>query len=379
MKYNAIFIIICIFSSILGVLLGILNNNLYEFKDSKNENENFNKLNPINPHQKEEKGEKEQNERKELNERKDEKKPKKEKEKEEDSIRYKNKLRIAVSYATDNKYIYPTIVSMTSLVDKAGNNTFYDIYILHPGDFTEKSKNFLKSVEKNYYMRTKIFFLDMENKYKGLKLNFRIATPAYYRLSLHELLPDVKRIIYLDGDTLIFEDLTELIKLDMEGNVIMGFLDSSVDAIKNFGFNNATVVCSGVLLMDLEGLRIFHYSQKINDFINKNKGKLTQHDQTIINVVMQGQIAPIPPKYGIWAWLDDSSALAHLKKQRPWLKYNQTEFLEAVHNPAILHYIWPKPFWKKKTAFYDEWWNYASKTGFYNDIYTKSPIPKIKW
>ena len=152
------YITIFAFSSILGVLLGILNNNFYEFKDSINVNENFNKLNPINPHQKEEKGEKEQNERKERNERKDEKKPKKEKEKEEDSIRYKNKLRIAVSYATDNKYIYPTIVSMTSLVDKAGNNTFYDIYILHPGDFTEKSKNFLKSVEKNYYMRTKIFF-----------------------------------------------------------------------------------------------------------------------------------------------------------------------------------------------------------------------------
>ncbi len=84
----------------------------------------------------------------------------------------------------------------------------------------------------------------MGNKYKGLKLNFRLATSAYYRLSLHELLPNVKRIIYMDGDTLVFEDLTELIKLDMKGNIIMGFLDVSVGAIKSFGFENATVICS---------------------------------------------------------------------------------------------------------------------------------------
>ena len=46
------------------------------------------------------------------------------------NINRDNKLKIAIAYATDNKYIYPIIVSMTSLVDKAGNNTFYNISIL---------------------------------------------------------------------------------------------------------------------------------------------------------------------------------------------------------------------------------------------------------
>ena len=72
-------------------------------------------------------------------------------------FKYKNPLKcleklskknntIAVSYAIDNEYIYPTIVSMTSLVYNAGNNTFYNTYILQTPDLINSSKNFLNSV-----------------------------------------------------------------------------------------------------------------------------------------------------------------------------------------------------------------------------------------
>ena len=42
----------------------------------------------------------------------------------------------------------------------------------------------------------------------------------------------------MDGDTLVFEDLTELIQLDMKGKVVMGFLDGLLDSINSFGFKN---------------------------------------------------------------------------------------------------------------------------------------------
>ena len=268
---------------------------------------------------------------------------------------------------------------MTSLVFYAGPNTFYNIYILHTPDFMEESKNFLNTVKEKYPTKCSILYFNMGNKYKDLSLNFRINTPAYYRLSLHELLPNVDRIVYLDGDTLVFEDLTELILVDMKGSVIMGFLDSVPDAIKNFGFKNPTVVCSGVLLMDLDGLRNYGYSKKIEDFINKNKNKLTQQDQTIVNVVFQDRLSPIPPKYGIWAFSEKSTAKNHNDKQWPHLKYNETELFDAFDHPGIIHFIWPKPFWRKPTAHEKEWWDFARLTGYYDDIYNKSPIPNIRW
>ena len=50
----------------------------------------------------------------------------------------------------------------------------------------------------------------------------KVFSPAhFYRLSLHEKLSYINKIIYLDGDTLIFDDLTEMINLDMKGNYVL--------------------------------------------------------------------------------------------------------------------------------------------------------------
>ena len=287
-----------------------------------------------------------------------------------------NKETISISYALDNNYIYPTIVSMTSLVLNVGNNTFYDIYILHPPDFTEKSKQVIKSIEDKYPYLCQVIFINMMNFYKGIPVSSKIPTSAYYRLSLQDILPDVQRIIYLDGDTLVFEDLKELIQLDMKGNVILGFLDSIPDAIESFGFKNATVLNSGVLLIDLENMRKYGYSKKIEEFISKNKHRLNQQDQTVINVVMQERIAPLPPKFGIWDFDGEKVKKEHLERQWPRLKYNKEEFYYAFNHPAIIHFVWPKPFWRLKSKYYYKWWDYARTTGYYYQIIFKSPIPK---
>ena len=286
----------------------------------------------------------------------------------------KVKLRIPCAYALDNNYVYPTLVAMTSLVENAGNKTFYDIYIMIGRSFTEENKNILKSVEKMHPEYCKVIFINMGDKFKDIDTNKKIHTPAYYKLDLHNLLLDVNRIIWMDGDTTVFEDLTELIALNMKGNYIMGFLDSLPKAIGKFGIKDATVLCSGVLLLDLEALRKNNMSKKFDKFISENKGKINQHDQTVINVVCQGHTARLPPKYGMWDFDAEMHALMHNNRQRWRLKYNKKEFIYAYYHPAILHYVWPKPFWKrmKRTNFSNKWWDYAKKTDYYDVIYNKS-------
>ena len=286
------------------------------------------------------------------------------------------KLRIACAYALDNSYVFPTLVAMTSLAENAGKNTFYDIYTMYGTGFTEENKKIILSVEEKHKEHCKIHFIDMADKFSTLESNQKITTPTYYRLELPSLLPDVNRIIWMDGDTAVFEDLTELITIDMKNYYIMGFLDSLPNAIERFGVKDATVLCAGVLLFDLDALRKNHMQEKMNEFISANKGKLNQHDQTVINVVCQNNIGPLPPKYGIWCFEAEIYALKHNERQRPWLKYDRQEFLNAYYHPAILHYVWPKPFWKRQRPIFNkEWWDYARISGYYNDVYNKSP----KW
>ena len=286
---------------------------------------------------------------------------------------------IACAYALDNSYVYPTLVSMTSLVENAANTTFYSIYVLISEDFSDESRTVIKSVEKNHNTSCEIIFINMEDKYKNEKTDKRIKTPAYYKLSLHDLLPNVKRAVWLDGDTGIFGDLTELINYDMGKNYMMGFLDSLPGAIDKFGIQNATVLCSGVLLIDLEALRKNNITEKFNKFMIEEKDNINQHDQTIINVVLQENIGPLPPKYGMWCFEAKIHALKHIRRQRPHLQCSEGEFIDAYYHPVIMHFVWPKPYWRrKKPIFNKEWWEYAKKSGFLVDIMYKSP-KYIKW
>ena len=95
--------------------------------------------------------------------------------------------------------------------------------------------------------------------------------------------------------------------------------------------------------------------KKIRDFISKYKYNLTQHDQTIINVIIQKKIGVLPPKYGIWDFQNITFAKKHLEIQRSVYNYNQSEFFYALKHPSILHFVYSKPFWRKNTNFDEEW------------------------
>ena len=403
MRYQTFFIIIVFISSFSGIIISLINNDVFheiskiiknnekekddidqkikekqkELEDAEEERkkkieEEIKKLEEEKRKQEEE--EKRKKEEEEEKKRKKEEEEKRKKEKEKKTI--DGKLRIACAYALDNAYVYPTLVAMTSLTENAGPKTFYDIYVMINQEFKEENKNILKSVQTKHPEHCEVIFINMGDKFKEADTNQKIPTAAYYRLELHNLLPNVDRVIWMDGDTAVFEDLTDLITLDMKGNYIMGFLDSLPDAIDRFGIKDAVVLCSGVLLLDLDALRKNHMTEKFNKFIKDNLGKINQHDQTVINVVCQGNIGPLPPKYGIWCFEAEIYALKHNERQRPQLRYDKTEFLQAYYHPAILHYVWPKPFWKRQKPVFDkEWWYYARKSGYYDDIYNKSP----KW
>ena len=226
------------------------------------------------------------------------------------------------------------------------------------------------SIEKNYTEHCKVIFINMGDKFQGKDTNFRIPIAAYYRLELHNILSDVDRIIYMDGDTVIFQDLSELITLDMKGNYILGFLDSVPKALKKYKIRNAVVICSGVLLMDLYALRKNNISEKYSAFLESNIGKLEQHDQTVINVVCQGKISTLPPKYGIWNFRTIKEFNSQNNDHLPWLRYNKKECLLSYDHPSIVHYIIGKPFHKHNNkVYFNEWWEYARKTGYYDEIY----------
>ena len=56
---------------------------------------------------------------------------------------------IPIAYGLNNRYIYPAIVSITSIMETIISKKKYDFYIIHSGDFPKKIKKNLKVLKKN--------------------------------------------------------------------------------------------------------------------------------------------------------------------------------------------------------------------------------------
>lgn len=286
----------------------------------------------------------------------------------------KNVINIAM--ALDEGYLYPTVVSITSMLENKNKDSVYHYYIMHPENFSEKSKEALNSFGEKYSNCT-INLINMEDKYKNARQG-HVTTPTYYRLSLSDLLPNEDKVLWLDGDTIIFKDLTEMYNLDMEGYCYKGFLDYSFhyNELETFGIRERNYICAGVMVLNLKELRRNDAVSKFEDFIEKNNEKLSFHDQTTINVVFHDKIGVLPAKYGLFNFNTEESAMDYLKNLQSNEKYSKKELKEAINDPCLFHCALFKP-WKgyknKDNSEYGirAWWEYAEKTNYFNEIKDK--------
>jgi len=123
----------------------------------------------------------------------------------------------------------------------------------------------------------------------------------YGRLFLPELLPRNDEVIYLDADVIVDIDIRRLLSSRSEGEILSAMpawdLAHSHDAelASEFGIaGNDQYYHSGILVMPLEQWRTENILGRCLDIGDRFADRLRSHDQTILNLVCHGRIAPIP-------------------------------------------------------------------------------------
>ena len=285
---------------------------------------------------------------------------------------------ISIAMATDNNYVLPTIVAITSMLENAKKETTYKCNLLISGDFTYENYQKFLDLNKKYPNKCEFNFINMSDTYKGDKeVGTRITTPMYYRLSLPSLLNDTDKCLYIDGDTIIEKDLSELYNMDLTNYYLAGvraacFQSKNLAHAERLGIPSLEqYVNSGVLLMNLQKMREDGVEEKFADFIknvaNKNEN-ITCPDQDTINAICYDGIKLLPFKYNTMTkyYVLDESAY----KKKGFLQcYPEKEWNDGRKNPTIIHYADKiKPWHNKDTAYADVWWKYAKKTSFFAEI-----------
>lgn len=126
-----------------------------------------------------------------------------------------------IAFCVNDHYAEYILVSIKGLLEN--NSDPLVIHIL--SDYiSDKNTNRLKKLVGLYPNAILDIVIVDDSKLKDLKDTWTIYT--WYRVLLPEILDaSVHRVLYLDADTLVSENIEELFSLDMTGKAIAGTVD----------------------------------------------------------------------------------------------------------------------------------------------------------
>lgn len=277
--------------------------------------------------------------------------------------------KIPVVFCFDDNLIMPAGICISSLLEHANAQTFYDIFILHDNKSTFQDSGFLERLHTQY-TNFQISYRSVGDAFHdGFEIR-GITVPAYYRLLIPSLIPEYEVVMYHDVDVIFRDDLSEFfLSQDMAGYYMGGvstpYSDISPYVNEIIGVAIWEYIASGNLIINSkEILR----DNLIPQFLELAKKNWKYQDMDIINMVCKGRIKYLPPWYCITGTTMEIVT-------NPEQTYFSQELVEYTIKKGIVHYNGTKP-WQGWCFNFDIWWEYYRKSiyfdvAFYNNFYLK--------
>lgn len=164
----------------------------------------------------------------------------------------------------------------------------------------------------------------------------RYPQVAWYRVLLPDLLPDLDRVLYLDADTLVMQDIAPLWRIDL-GDFPLAAIEDALSPVHAYipaeiGLSSQTdYFNSGVLLMNLKAMRTQGFGETLMTIARKPH-IADFADQVPLNMVCAGRWIHLHPKWNCMStFIEDSDrageAGARTLEQR-----------QAAVSPCVLHF-----------------------------------------
>ncbi|MDR0715469.1 MAG: glycosyltransferase family 8 protein [Puniceicoccales bacterium] len=292
------------------------------------------------------------------------------------------KTLIPVVLSADNNYAPQMYITMLSMLKSAHGDTFYHFHLLIPPNFEQKYKDEIAKFVNKY--ECKITFINMGTALFDLAPE--LGSPAaHYRLLIADLLKNYMKCIYVDVDTLVRHDLTELYNIDLGDCYIGGIKDAGIFSKCAWipGATNYVVftldlhryVNSGVLLMNLDLIRKDGLTEKfvsaIKHGINGTKPFLFP-DQDALNTACRSRIKTLDIKYNLFSIIPLLNGRSQKFQEDMWDLVGREQFEGACKDPWIVHFAGPKPWQHQFLPYADEWWACVRESPFYAEITSKA-------
>ncbi len=298
--------------------------------------------------------------------------------------------KIPIVCASDNNYAPYLSVLIFSIMKNANEENDYEFIILETS-ICEQNKdklNLLAKSEKNLSLRF-INLADIACEY-NFHLGDRYTAETYYKLFLPQLLKEYSKVIWLDVDTVVLDDVAKLYNIDiseysigatinMENFLLFGEAEQSKEYFeKTLQLSDpAKYFQSGVLLLNLEKMRAHKEQEQLLELATKHDFRYV--DQDVLNFFYKGNIKFIDQAWNVsnvmMEWTDEYIA-KHFHMHQD--EFNQ--FIIAKESPKIIHYCGPsKPWFDADVYRVSTWWKHMKLGPFYSELIVKKLTNAIRY
>ena len=276
---------------------------------------------------------------------------------------------IPIVLASDNNYIKYLAVAVESIVSNINDKHKYEIIILSDGIDSKK----IRVLKEAYGEISNVFIRYVEckdrlDKYVYNFHNQQLSRATFMRFLTLEMLPEYNKIVYVDCDTVVQDDIAKLYRCDISGNYIGAVIDPHIEVIRLYDEDvNNHILCNvkrttpyfnaGVILMNLKEIRANYSTDSLLSLAASSSWRW--EDQDILNYISDRKTIFLDRGWNV-LWVDNA-AIQNLMEMT-------SDYLLALNSPKIYHFAggilptknenspWAHVFWKvaRKSVFYED-------------------------
>jgi lipopolysaccharide biosynthesis glycosyltransferase len=283
------------------------------------------------------------------------------------------KTRIAIACSVDESYALPLAVMLTSLTERLGPAFEATVHLLHQ----RLERQTLDAI--GAIVDTRVWRLS-EACLERLPRDRTFPPEAAAPLLLADLLPqDLDKVLFLDADLLVLDDVAPLWTHALDGRALAAAADPAIPLCRSArgvkGWRDrgipdqAPYFNAGVLLVDLEAWRRRDVAGRALEYVRMVGDRVDYLHQEALNAVAWNDWSPLAARWNVPAtagrWFDPTDhdavaapAIVHFAgRMKPWRMRSGSRFAGA-YDDAMSRMIarMPMPartWWDRALGWYD--------------------------
>lgn len=267
--------------------------------------------------------------------------------------RHDNTIRIA--FVCDAGYLMQTSVAIHSIWKTIAPHTQCEIAVVLPE--SNKSKHIEEWTKRVSSDSFSVFALYADTtQLEGIHIvdesSICVATPAaLLKFMLPDLLVSWDKVIYLDGDIVVKDDITPLWNVDLEDHPIAAVIDSGTIYWKHeYAKKVTSYFNSGVMVMNLQAMRDDRYP----DALIERKRLLndsTLMDQNVFNLVFDNKVKLLPIQWNcLFVNLVRAKELFEIDDLNQTYGVDYRDVGEVARRACVIHYSSKDKPWKSQST-----------------------------